>query len=272
MHHVISIGGGISSTWLLVDRVLAKYPADSVHAVICPVENEHPDVWKLCDAVSARYHIPIHRIGQSADIWQVFFEQRMMGNPFADPCSRILKREKMARYMSQYTPADTMLHVGITADEIDRMLAITRNWSKQGFKVQADLADEPLLNRDRLVEMCKQEFGFAPQLYLEGFSHNNCGGFCVKAGKGQMARLLYYHPDIYRYHERMEQTHQRFFCHDNTIMRDEWTRGGVRGADPLTLCDFRLRMQSKWANLLPGFDPFEGLDTMPGCKFCDAAA
>lgn len=272
MKHVISVGGGISSTWLLVDRVVAKYGAENVTAVICPVENEHPDVWHLCDAVSRKYGIEIKRIGQAYDIWQVFFKTRMMGNPFADPCSRILKREKMAAYMRTYhAPADTVLHVGITADEIDRMLAITANWKRQGYKVEADLADEPKLTRDVLIEMCKAEFGFVPQLYLEGFSHNNCGGFCIKAGKGQFARLLWYHRDLYLWHEYMEELHQRMFNHENTIMRDEWTRGGKRGADPLTLRDFRLRMESRWRGMF--LDPFEGLDDSDtGCKFCEAVA
>lgn len=272
MHHVISIGGGIASTWLLVDRVLANYPRDTIHAVICPVDNEHPDLWRFCDAVSAKYGLPIHRIGESKDIWQIFFETRMMGNPFADPCSRILKREKMATYMKQYPQTETVLHVGITAGEIDRMMAIRRNWTKQGYHVEADLANEPQLPREKLIAMCQREFGFVPQLYLEGFHHNNCSGFCVKAGKGQMARLLYYHPDIFRYHERMEATHQRFFCHDNTIMRDEFARGGKRWADPLSLKDFRLRMEMRWRDMLPGFDPFDGLDETPGCRFCEAVA
>lgn len=272
MKHVISIGGGISSTWLLVDRVTRKYGTENVTAVICPVDNEHPDVWRLCDAVSQRYDLPIHKIGQSQDIWQVFFKTRMMGNPFVDPCSRILKREKMAEYMRQFDPTNTILHVGITADEIDRMMSIQKNWTRQGYIVEADLADEPELTRDVLVMMCKQEFGFVPELYLQGFEHNNCGGFCVKAGKGQMARLIYYHRDIYLYHERMELMHQRFFAHYSTIMRDEWTRNGVRGADSLTLRDFRLRMQARWRGMLPGFDPFEGLDETPGCRFCEAVA
>jgi hypothetical protein len=54
-------------------------------------------------------------------------------------------------------------------------------------------------------------------------------------------------------------------------MRDEWQRAGVRGADPLTLRQFRERMETKWKMLLPGFDPFDGLDETPGCKWCEAA-
>ena len=86
-----------------------------------------------------------------------------------------------------------------------------------------------------------------------------------------MARLLYYDRPANMEHERMELLHQQTFDHTSTIMRDEWTRAGVRGADPLTLRAFRERMEAKWRGLLPGFDPFDGLDDTPGCKFCEAA-
>lgn len=273
--HVISIGGGISSTWLLVDRVLTKYSKDNCEAVICALANEHPDLWRLVAAVEKKYDITIKRIGlnnKTYNIWDIFFHTGMMGSTLADPCSRMLKREVMAAYMeANYTPADTVMHVGITADEIDRMLAIRANWGRKGWKVEADLANEPKLNRETLIAMCQQEFGFVPETYRRGHSHNNCGGFCVKAGKSQMARLLYYDRPAYLEHERMELLHQQTFSHTNTIMRDEWTRTGIRGADPLTLRAFRERMETKWRGMLPGFNPFDGLDDTPGCKFCEAA-
>lgn len=275
MKHVISIGGGISSTWLLVDRVITKYGKENVTAVICALANEHPDLWRLVEAVEKKYGITIQRIGlnnKTYDIWDVFMFTGMMGNPFADPCSRMLKREVMAAYMkANHKPEETVLHVGITADEIDRMLAIRANWQRQGWTVEADLANEPQIDKLTLLAMCEKEFGFVPAPYRLGMSHNNCGGFCVKAGKGQMARLLWYDRKTFLYHETMELWHQQIFDHKNTIMRDEWSRAGIRGADPLTLRQFRERMEAKWRGLLPGFGPFDGLDETPGCKWCEAA-
>jgi hypothetical protein len=317
MHHVISIGGGISSTWLLVDRVLAKYGKENVTAVICELANESADLWRLVEAVEKKYGIEVKRLHgivknplkliettyqfwlrhdpvtalrlaiilaqnnnayihwteKPIDIWDVFFYTGMMGNPFADPCSRMLKRELMAAWMKEnFDPANTVLHVGITAGEIDRMLAITANWKRNGYAVEADLCNEPEIDKPTLLKMCEAEFGFIPVAYKwNPNGHNNCNLFCVKAGKGQMARLLWYDRKSYLEHERMELLHQQTFNHTSTIMRDEWTRNGKRGADPLTLRAFRERMQAKWSNMLPGFDPFDGLDDTPGCKFCEAA-
>lgn len=277
MKRVISIGGGISSTWLLVDRVLAKYGKDNVTAVICELANEHPDLWRLVEAVEKKYDITIKRIGlnnKTYNIWDIMFFTGMMGNNFADPCSRMLKREVMAAYMkANYNPTDTVLHVGITADEIDRMLAIRANWKRNGFKVEADLEGEPEIDKPTLLAMCEKEFGFIPKPYVwNPKGHNNCSMFCVKAGKGQMARLLYYDRPAYLEHERMELLHQQTFGHTSTIMRDEWSKSGKRGADPLTLRAFRERMETKWRGMLPGFDPFDGLDDTPGCRFCEAVA
>ncbi len=311
MKHVISVGGGISSTYLLVDKVLTKYGRHNVIPVICALADENTDVWRLCDAVEKECKIKIQRIHgivkhvptplQAASmfinyklpawawsivaphkeirwtkkpvgIWDVFFYTGMMGNPFADPCSRMLKRELMAAFMeSNFKKSDTVLHVGITADEIDRMLAIRANWNRQGWKVEADLLDSPEMTREKQMDLCFEKFGFIPLLYRLNFKHNNCGGFCVKAGKAQMARLLWHSRPNYLHHETQELLHQRIFNHTSTIMRDEWTRAGVRGATPLTLRQFRERMETRWKGMLPGFDPFDGLEDTPGCKWCEAA-
>jgi hypothetical protein len=282
--HVISVGGGISSTYLLVDKVLSKYGRRNVIPVICALADENPDVWRLCDAVEKECKVKIQRIHgivqagkiqwtkKPISVWDIFFYEGMMGNPFADPCSRMLKRELMAGFMDKhFDKSNTVLHVGITADEIDRMLSIRANWNRQGWQVEADLLDTPGMTREKQMELCFQKFGFIPMLYRLDFKHNNCGGFCIKAGKAQMARLLYHSRPIYQHHETMELLHQQTFNHTSTIMRDEWTRAGVRGATPLTLRQFRERMESKWRGMLPGFDPFEELEDAPGCKWCEAA-
>src|SRR5690606_34249418 len=127
-----------------------------------------------------------------------------------------------------------------TADEIDRMLAIRANWQKQGWQVEADLIDAyPHLTREKSLEWCKETIGYVPTLYQRGHSHKNCGGFCVKAGHGSMARLLYYNRALFLEHERMELLHQQTFNHTSTIMRDTKTRGGITTRTPLTLRDFR---------------------------------
>lgn len=293
MTHTVSVGGGITSTLLLPLKVIEKYGRQNVTLVMAMLATDEKNARPLVEAVEKHLDMKIERItckpdgkgwryipdGRWAlyDIWDVFFWTGRMGSSLADPCSRILKREVLASYMS----GGGNLHVGITADEIDRMLAIQRNWKSAGVNVYSDLADDWTLTREKAITECQRILGFVPEGYQIGASHNNCAGEsdtpglgmggCVKAGHAQMARFLYHNRVEYLRWEVNELHHQRIFDHASTIMRDRITRGGKVDSTPLTLRDFRHRMESRWESMLPGFDPFEGLDETPGCKWCEAA-
>ncbi len=281
--HLISIGGGFSSTIELPLAVIDKYGAENVDMVIACLAGESPDLWRLVSECERRTGKQVTRITYSPirqylinapevmwwDIWDVFFQQGRMGSSLADPCSRILKRETLAAYIqNNYEPSSTVLHVGITAHEIDRMMAIQRNWGRAGYRVEADLADKP--NNGTSVQRCKALLGWTPRLYEWGASHNNCGGFCVKAGHAQMARLLWFEPLLYAYHEMQEERFQRTFGTDATIMRDRATVGGLVVTTPLSMREFRERMQQRWAGMM--FPPFDELDQTPACSYCESVA
>ena len=73
-----------------------------------------------------------------------------------------------------------------------------------------------------------------------GFEHNNCGGFCVKAGQAQFERLLKMMPERYAYHEAKEQELREYLDKDVAIMRD---RSGGKSR-PLTMREFRERLEA----------------------------
>lgn len=301
MRHLISIGGGFSSTIELPLAVIGKYGAENADMVISCLAGESPDLWRLVQECERLTGKPVKRITYSPyrqyledappvmwwDIWDVFNQQGMMGNSLADPCSRILKRETLRAYIEDcYDPRDTVLHVGITAEEIDRMMAIQKNWGRKwtrrytladrrgtfevkmpGYRVEADLADAP--RESSSTERCKALLGWTPRLYEWGASHNNCGGFCVKAGHSQMARLLWHEPDLYAYHEAKEAQFQEAHHTTATIMRDRKVVRGKSTTTPLSMRQFRDRCQSRWGGML--FPPFDELEDTPGCKWCEAA-
>lgn len=292
--HIVSIGGGTSSTLELPSLVLDKYGAGNVDFVIAALAGESPDLWRMVEWLEQRTGKHVTRVSWTPtkqtvrhgitaqyvvdapqwrwpDIWDAFEYAGIMGNTRIDPCSRMLKRETLTAFiLDHYDPAHTTLHVGITAHEIDRMLAIKRNWRKAGFHVEADLCDVDLQGSS--AERAERILGWTPFVYEWGGSHNNCGGFCVKAGHAQMARLLWYAPEIYAYHERREQEFQRAHDTDATIMRDRKTVNGKAISYRLSLRDFRLRMEARWAGMLPGFDPFDALEDTPACTFCSSVA
>lgn len=45
--HIVSIGGGLSSTVELPLEVIRRYGAENVEFVICALKGESPDLWKL---------------------------------------------------------------------------------------------------------------------------------------------------------------------------------------------------------------------------------
>jgi len=292
--HLVSIGGGVSSTLELPLHVIDKYGADNTDFVICALRGESPDLWRMVDWLEQRTGKHVYRVawqpvaqhihyGLKAkywidaptwgyrDIWDVFNRVGIMGNSRLDPCSRVLKRETMRDFVrNHYNTERLVMHVGITHDEIDRMLNIRRNWAKLGVDVRAELADTP--RQGTSAERAERILGWVPFVYSWGASHNNCGGFCVKAGHQHMARLLYYDPDTFAYHEAQEARFRALHNTDAAIMRDVKVRGGVRHTKPLPLSEFRERMRIKWSGLLPGMTPFDDLDTTPACSFCDAIA
>lgn len=294
MKHIVSIGGGVSSTLELPLLIIEKYGAENVDFVIAALKGESSDLWRMVDWLEAKTGKHVTRVAWTpyknhiyykvernywidappwawSDIWRIFNIEGMMGNSLADPCSRVLKRTTMKSYiLDKYRYSDTVLHVGITKGEIDRQLAIVQNWMKSGVQVEFDLCDVDL--KGTSAERAERILGWIPHLYVEGHSHNNCNGFCVKAGHEQMAMLLYYDRPTYLYHEGKELEFQQKHNTAATIMRDRKTRKGVTTTTPLTLRDFRLRMVKRWKHMLPGLNPFTGLDATPGCSHCESVA
>lgn len=272
MQHIVSVGGGLSSTMELPERVIQRYGrGDNVHFIMARLPNEDPDVWRLTAAVEDWLAIKITYIGHNMTPWDVFFKERMMGSSRIDPCSRILKREALDRWVRDLSlavgDADVTLNVGITYGEAHRLVAITAGFKRRGWQTSAPLAHDPTVTRDYLMEKCRRLFGFVPRLYEYGFNHNNCSGACVKAGHKEWARLLRFLPDVYDWWEQNEARFQREIGTEATILRDR--RGGV--TKNYSLRQFREEMQAKWQDMLPGMDPFEGLEESPACAFCTAA-
>ncbi len=102
------------------------------------------------------------------------------------------------------------------------------------------LAEPPFGDKTRIIEELRAIGIREPRLYGAGFEHNNCGGFCVKAGKGQMVHLLKTLPERYLEHERKELEFQEFIGSKVTILSE--TRNGEKRN--LTLRELRERAEA----------------------------
>lgn len=208
----------------------------------------------------------LHWIIDGRDVWDIYVQERFLGNSRVDPCSKLLKRQSADRWLAENCdPAATLILVGIDYEEVERFegnpatgqLGIKARWAKSGWRVEAPLCQRPLLSwLDRRSRLAREGL-WLPRLNQRGFAHNNCGGFCCKGGQGHWKKLLKEFPERYAYAERRENE-IREMLGDVSMLTDR--RGGDK--KPLTLETLRSRE----------LDAAEASDLGAcGCFFGDAA-
>lgn len=248
--HVLSFSGGIASAYA-AKRLIDRYGCDGVVLLFADTLIEDEDLYRFIGDISAHLDIPITRIADGRDPWQVFRDERFIGNSRVDPCSRILKRELLARWMDEHAP-DAVRHLGIWLDESERLDRVRAR--SPLYEWDSPLLWSPAATHKDALQWLNEVGVAAPRLYGMGFSHNNCGGFCVKAGHAQFANLLRTMPCRYAHHESEEQKMREFLGRDDvTILTDR--RGGVKR--PMTLREFRERLEAE--------DQFELWESKTGC-------
>lgn len=207
-------------------------------------------------------------LARGGDIWDVFREQRFLGNSSADPCSKLLKRKLADGWLkANCDPAETIVYVGIDKFEEHRFDdgaggGVRPRRAAAGWTYQAPLTEAPFV-APWDVRRQMLECGITPpRLYGLGFPHNNCGGGCVKAGHAQFALMLRALPERFALFER-EEAALRQTLGDVTILTD---RSGDGLKKPLTLAEFRSRIERD-PQVSLGFD-----DWNSGCGcFLEAA-
>lgn len=198
---------------------------------------------------------------EGRDPWEVFRDKRFLGNSRIDPCSDLLKRGMLETWRKDTCSAGDVFTVGIGSHEEHRF---TGRGKKQGL--QRRMAANGWTYLAPLIGRWEGEatFGFMtrcglkkPRLYVKGYMHNNCGGFCIKGGHMHYHNRLQVDPDRYEYDAMMEAKISAFVGQPVSMMTDR--SGGEKKIYTL------IEMRERW-NALPdgGFDIFEG-DSGCGC-------
>jgi hypothetical protein len=241
MKHVVMFSGGIGS-WAAAKRVVQAHGTADLTLLFTDTLIEDEDLYRFLNEASANIGVPVTRIAEGRTPWQVFFDVRFLGNSRVDPCSRVLKREMAERWLKDNCdPLDTEVYVGIDWSEEHRFTNLSARHAGQGWTYKAPMCDPPELMKRQMLDALAAEGIKPPRLYAMGFSHNNCGGFCIKAGQGHFALLFQHMPDRYLYHEGQEQEIRAFLGKDVAIMTD---RSGDGKKKPLTLRAFRERIEA----------------------------
>lgn len=208
-------------------RVAERFGTDSLHLIFADVNGEHPDNYRFLVEAASKIGGVLHWLDNAGEtIWTTFARVKFLGNARVDPCSRVLKRESIRRYIeSRWSPDTSVIYLGYDWTEEHRLERARPLWAP--WTVDAPLCWDPPADRMSL--------GIEPPLLTRlGFPHANCGGGCVKAGSNHFAMLLRKLPATFAEWEEREQE-LRGQLGDVSILTDR--RGGVRR--PRTLRSLR---------------------------------
>jgi hypothetical protein len=170
--------------------------------------------------------------------WEVCEDHRYIANSSAGLCSQHLKGRILDQWREDNCfPDASVIYLGIDWSESHRLKttrAILSRW-----QVEAPMCERPCLSKQQMIDWMQQRGIDPPRAYRLGFPHNNCGGFCVKAGQAHFAHLLATHLNRYQWHEHWENRLRRQVG-DYSMMKDR--RGGT--ASPLTMRQLRERIEA----------------------------
>ena len=114
----------------LIEGAANVFGLDLADKMKVPSHTEFPDFrdrskWRLY-LHELRAQVSVHMpqliwLKDGRDVWDVFFDEKFLGNSRRDPCSKILKRREADRWLTKNCdPHNTICYVGIDFTEAQR--------------------------------------------------------------------------------------------------------------------------------------------------------
>lgn len=214
--HLVMFSGGACS-WAAAKRVVERHGSDGVVLLFADTKMEDEDLYRFLDEAAINVGAPLVVIADGRNPWEVFRDEKMMGNSRVDLCSRILKRELLFKWQKEHcSPNDCVIHFGVDFTESHRLDGVRNRYPD--WKCEGYMTEPPYLNKRMILEWIKDEGIEIPRLYKIGAHHNNCGMFCIKSGQAQFALLFRTMPERYKWHEDQEEI-TRKIVGDHTILK-----------------------------------------------------
>ena len=108
--HVVQYAGGIGS-WAATQRVIAEYGTDNLVLLFADTRVEDPDLWRFVRDGTVHIGVEPTVVADGRTPFEVYRDQRFLGNSRLAPCSQILKQRPSRAWLQEHTdPADTVLY------------------------------------------------------------------------------------------------------------------------------------------------------------------
>lgn len=191
----ISFSGGMGSA---VSALVALEAGLDFNLIFADTLIEDEDLYRFNADVAKACGKEIITLTDGRTPWDVYIDKRWIGNSRTAHCSTELKTKPVKAWLDANAAPDDPLVLGMDMSELDRIERAQSRWDRpvisllverKIYRPEFDL----ILNRHGIKK---------PRLYGMGYEHNNCGGFCCKAGLVQFERLYRTDPKRYEYHEK----------------------------------------------------------------------
>lgn len=202
--HIVSFSGGVGS-FITAKMVVDRYGPENTKLLFADTQIEDEDLYRFVDDCVKKLECELITLADGRTPWEVFEDVRFIGNSRVDPCSRILKRDLLIDWLkTHYAPDQCEIHIGIDFSEKHRLWPVVERMRPYAYR-SLMVEEGMMLSPEQKMSFCEALGVKPPRLYAMGFPHNNCGGFCVKAGLGQFKMLYEKLPERYAEHEAAQE-------------------------------------------------------------------
>src|SRR4051794_30542025 len=113
MKHVVMFSGGIGS-WATARRVAAEHGSDDLVLLFADTRVEDADLYRFLDDAAADVGGSLVRVADGRTPFEVFHDDRFLGNHRLANCSKFLKQRPCREWLeANCKPDETVVHVGI---------------------------------------------------------------------------------------------------------------------------------------------------------------
>lgn len=255
------LSGGAAS-YVTAKRVIERYGKENTFLLFADTRTEDADLYRFLSDIERVLDMSIIKPSpakryEGMNIWDVFMKDRMIAKNGAGICTERLKQNPCDAWITSNfpDPESVTVWVGIDVWEAHRLLGTDKKPGlaarKLPYTYKSILLEKPYLLKPDMLKILEGDGIAIPRLYNLGFEHNNCGGFCVKAGKAHFKNLLENLPDVYAYHEERERVFREHVGKDVSVLVDVIKETGEKPRKiPLTLEAFRERVEAEKHGLL----------------------